>query len=277
MEYKRILTVQDISCVGQCSMSVTFPILSVMGHETCMLPTAVLSTHTGGFGKPEVHHMANSLRGIWEHWQRSGIFFDAILVGYLGSIAAIEEVEAMTPQLLKTGGKLIVDPAMADHGKVYSGLDGSYVCKMEQLCRKADVILPNVTEAALFAGIPFQEEVTEDYIASLLEQGKHKNTVILTGVGYRPGETGIVIQEQGKRTHYTHPKAEKNYSGTGDMFAACFTGALLRGKDLMDSVKIAGEFVRKSIESTIPDPGHWYGVKFETVLPELSAMLEKLP
>ena len=150
MAYKRILTIQDISCVGQCSMTVAMPILSACGHETCILPTAVLSTHTGGFGKPVVQHL--EVDGMWKHWKEQGITFDAILVGYLGSIAAIEMVSEILDKMLAPGGISIVDPAMADHGKRYSGLSEEYAREMEALCRRADIILPNVTEAAMFTG-----------------------------------------------------------------------------------------------------------------------------
>ena len=122
MAYKRILTIQDISCVGQCSMTVAMPILSACGHEICILPTALLSTHTGGFGKPVVRHLTDTMAGMREHWKACGITFDAILVGYLGSVEAVAEVEEIAKELLASDGKLIVDPAMADHGKRYSGL-----------------------------------------------------------------------------------------------------------------------------------------------------------
>ena len=123
MAYKRILTLQDISCVGQCSMTVALPILSACGHETCILPTALLSTHTGGFGKPVVVHMGQALEDMWKHWKENDITFDAILVGYLGSVSAIEVAERILATMLAPDGISIVDPAMADHGKLYSGFD----------------------------------------------------------------------------------------------------------------------------------------------------------
>ena len=274
MGYKRILTVQDISCVGQCSMTVALPILSACGHETCILPTAVLSTHTGGFGKPAVVHFDPVLEQMWQHWKENDITFDAILVGYLGSIGAIRTVERILEEMLAPGGVCIVDPAMADHGKLYSGFDADYAAAMEGLCRKADVILPNVTEAAMMAGMPYREALSLDYVSQLLDRLDHP-CVVLTGVGYREGETGIVIREGACTRHITHPRLSGSYHGTGDMFAAAFTGALMQGRSKHQAARIAGDFICRSIENTRKEPAHWYGVKFETALPDLIRMLEK--
>ena len=274
MAYKRILTIQDISCVGQCSMTVALPILSACGHETCILPTALLSTHTGGFGKPAVIHLEEMLADLWTHWEENGITFDAILVGYLGSVGAVRMVEQILDRMLAADGISIVDPAMADHGKLYSGFDAQYARAMERLCRKADIILPNITEAAMFAGVSYGEELTEEYVQKLLTALDHP-CVILTGVGYREGETGAAIYSHGSLEYYHHPRIGKSFHGTGDMFAASFTGALMQEKTLLDAVKIAGDFVCKAIEITCAAPAHWYGVKFETALPDLIQMLQK--
>ena len=274
MGYKRTLVIQDISCVGQCSMTVALPILSVCGHETCILPTALLSTHTGGFGKPAVVHFDNVLDDLWKHWQQNGITFDAILVGYLGSVAAVKTAEQIMEHLLAPGGISIVDPAFGDHGKRYSGLTVEYALAMEALCRRADVILPNVTEAALFADMEYREELTPDYVDTLLTKLEHP-CVVLTGVGYRQGETGVLVQQGGKRFHYIHPRLGKSYHGTGDMFAACFTGALMQEKSMADAAKIAADFVCKAISNTEANPAHWYGVKFETAFPDLIRWLQE--
>ena len=272
MAYKRILLMQDISCVGQCSTTVAFPILSVCGHETCIFPTAVLSTHTGGFGKPVVVHLDEQLDAFRKHWKENQITFDAILVGYLGSEAAIDVAEAVIDEMLSPGGISIVDPAMADHGKRYSGLSEAYAEKMEQLCRKADIILPNVTEAAMFSGMEFREQVDPEYIGQLLDQLQH-SCVVMTGVGYREGETGIMLRDGKTDTHITHNRVDRNFHGTGDMFAACFVGALMQGKTKPEAIRIAGDFVLQSILNTVEAPVHWYGVKFETALPKLIQML----
>ena len=259
MTYKRILSIQDISCVGQCSMTVALPILSACGHETCILPTALLSTHTGGFGKPAVVHLDGMLEGMWQHWKENHITFDAILVGYLGSIAAIEMTERILSEMLAPDGISIVDPAMADHGKLYSGFDEEYARAMERLCSQADIILPNVTEVAMFAGMEYREELEESYVCQLLK------------------ETGAAVYTEGNVEYYTHPRVDKNFHGTGDMFADAFTGARMQEKSLAASVKIAADFVCRCIENTAANPAHWYGVKFETALPWLVNRLQEKP
>lgn len=272
MAYKRILTVQDISCLGQCSMTVALPILSACGHETVILPTAVLSTHTGGFGKPQVQHLSDMISGVQRHWQENHIDFDAIYVGYLGSVAAVEAVSRIADTMLAPGGRLIVDPAMADHGKLYSGFDESYAKAMQVLCEKADVMIPNITEAAMMTGLPYREDFDEGYISELLSvlQGRE---VVLTGVSCEPGRTGIAIRSDGKVSCYQHARIGKNYHGTGDIFASAFTGALMQEKSMEEAVQIAADFTLQCIQNTFENPAHWYGVKFETALPGLITKL----
>lgn len=276
MAYKRILTIQDISCVGQCSMTVALPILSACGHETCILPTAVLSTHTGGFGKPAVSYLGDTLQDIWHHWQSNEITFDAILVGYLGSISAIDTVKAIADSLLAPEGILIVDPAMADHGKLYSGFDSTYAEAMKSLCRKADIVIPNITEAAMLSGAEYREHLSENYVNRIV-CGMNCPRVVLTGVSYSQEETGIVIWEGEALSHYAHRRIGRSYHGTGDIFAACFTGALMQEKSLEEAVKLAGDFTCMCIENTYQNPAHWYGVKFETALPYLIQQLHEKP
>lgn len=273
MAYKRLLTIQDISCVGQCSMTVALPILSACGHETCILPTALLSTHTGGFGKPAAAHFDSVLTDMWHHWQKNGITFDAVLVGYLGSTAAVQTAMEIMEALLAPGGICIVDPAMADHGRLYSGFDESYVVRMRELCRRADVILPNMTEAAMLSGLSYRDNLDENYVNDLADALNHR-CVVLTGVGYEAEQTGVLLREEGRQRYYSHRRIGRSYHGTGDIFAACFTGALMQGKALFESVKIAADFTQRCIENTQRNPAHWYGVKFETALPELIRMLQ---
>lgn len=272
MAYKRILTIQDISCVGQCSMTVALPILSACGHETCILPTALLSTHTGGFGQPEMVYLDAAADKIWRHWQDNSITFDAVLVGYLGSVGAVKTAGEILDTMVVPGGVKIVDPAMADHGKLYSGFDEPYARAMAELCRKADVVIPNVTEAAMLAGIEYREDLDERYIRNLLDGLDYPN-VVLTGVGYRENQTGVVVKSGQKWFHHTHPKMENSYHGTGDILAACLTGACLRGKSLEEAAVIAADFTCRCIQETARNPAHWYGVKFEPVLPELIKQL----
>lgn len=263
---------QDISCVGQCSTTVALPILSACGLETCILPTVLLSTHTGGFGKPAVVRFDGTLTDIWRHWQENGITFDAILVGYLGSLAAVKAAEEIIRRLLAPGGVAIVDPAMADNGKLYSGFDGAYVEKMKCLCRKADMVLPNLTEAALLAGLPWEDRADEAYAEKLLS-GLNFPRVLVTGVGEQT--SGFLLKDGEKMHRYTHPRFPGSFSGTGDLFAAACTGLLLTGKTVYDSACCAANFTCKAIARTAAHRTHWYGLQFEPVLPELMAMCRR--
>lgn len=273
MSYRRILTIQDISCVGQCSMTVALPILSACGHETCILPAAVLSTHTGGFGAPAITNLTPNMEAIWRHWQRQGITFDAIYTGYLGSAEAIRTAAEIAESLLTPEGVLIVDPAMADHGKLYSGFDSVYAEEMKMLCLRADVILPNITEAAMMTGMPYSDTPDEVYVRNLLAQLGRKD-VVLTGVGFKPDETGAAVRSNGEVFFHTHRRIGANYSGTGDIFASAFTGAYLQGKSLECAVQVASNFTLRCIQNTFDHPAHWYGVKFETALPYLIELLK---
>ena len=259
--------------MGHCSMTVALPVISACGQECCILPSAVLSTHTGGFGKPSVMHLTSGMDDIRKHWKEVGIAFDAIYVGYLGSLEAVQAVRTIMDELLAPGGKLIVDPAMADHGKRYSGLSEAYAEAMEALCLRADVMMPNITEAAMMAGMPYEDNLTEDYVQELLRK-LGGNNVVLTGVGFGADETGAAIRDEQGVRFFHHKKLNRSYHGTGDLFAACFVGAWMGGQTMDEAVKIAGNFVCRSIENTMEDPAHWYGTKFETAIPYLVELLK---
>lgn len=273
MAYRRILTVQDISCLGQCSMTVAMPVLSACSHEVCILPSAMLSTHTGGFKDPVFVDLTDRMTAIREHWVREQIDFDIIYTGYLGSIRAIREVEAILDTLLAPGGKVIVDPAMADHGKLYKGFDAEYAAAMKDLCKRADVVLPNITEAAMMAGAEFKQVYDRSYIRMLLEQQPGRQ-VLLTGVGFGANETGFALRSGDEILYAHHERLDRNYHGTGDLFAAAFVGALASDFDAFDAGKIASQFVLKSIQNTAEAPAHWYGVKFAPALADLIQMLK---
>ena len=271
-EPKKVLCIHDLSGVGRCSLAVILPVLSVMGIQPVALPTVVLSTHTGGFGKPAVVHFDGALTDIWHHWQENGITFDAILVGYLGSLAAVKAAGEIIDRLLAPGGVAIVDPAMADNGKLYSGFDEDYVRAIGSLAGKADIILPNVTEAAILSGLPYQENIDRNYVNQLLN-GLNHPCAVLTGVDFDEDSTGIVLQEGTVQHEYRHKRIGTGCHGTGDIFAAVFTGALMQGKNRLDAAKIAADFTCRCIKNTVNAPAHWYGVKFEPLLPELMEML----
>ncbi len=276
MSYKKILTIQDISCVGQCSLTVALPILSACGMETAILPSAVLSTHTAGFSGYTFRDLTEDIPKIAEHWKKEGISFDAIYTGYLGSAEQIAYVKDIMETLGKKGSVRIVDPAMADNGKLYPAFDEAFVEEMRKLCFSADIILPNITEACYITGMPYKEVYNQAYIDELLGklQENGAKTVVLTGVGYAPDKTGVVVLENGKAAYYEHKRIEKGCHGTGDVYASAFTGALLNGFSTFEAAKCAADYTVLCIEKTIGDSAHWYGVKFETALPELISMIQ---
>ena len=275
MSYQRILTVQDISCVGQCSMTVALPILSACGHETCVLPAAVLSTHTGGFTNPVKLDLGDVMGDIWQHWQREGIGFDAIYTGYLGSVKQVEETKKMIAAMKAEGGLVIVDPAMADHGKLYKGLDDNYRQAMQELCFRSDIMMPNMTESCMMTGIPLKENYDQAYITQILDKlsAMGAKSVLLTGVGFAADVTGFALLHNGEIFWYQHEKLDKAYHGTGDIFASAFVGALMRGKDRYQAGVIAAQYTAHCIRCTMEGRTHWYGVRFEAALPKLMEML----
>lgn len=276
MNYKRILTIQDISCVGQCSLTVALPILSACGLETAILPSAVLSTHSVGFQDFTFRDLTEDIPAIENHWQKEGIHFEAVYTGYLGSAEQIDMVKSIFTHLLVPGGKKIVDPAMADSGKLYPVFDMDFVQVMKSLVAEADIILPNITEAALLTDSEYRTEYDEAYIDGLVE-GLHRlgaGTVVITGVSYNPETTGVLVSEHGKKTYYTHELLDRGCHGTGDVFASSFVGAYMRGKSAPAAAQIAADYTLSCIKNTIDDPDHWYGVKFEPVLGKLIAALE---
>lgn len=271
MSDKRVLTIQDISCVGQCSLTVALPIISACGIETAILPSAVLSTHTGGFKGWTFRDLTEDMPAIEHHWNKEGIKFDAIYTGYLGSAKQIDYVKHIFGSCAKHDCIKIVDPAMADNGNLYYGFDMDFVKEMGKLCASADYILPNVTEGSLITGMEYKETYDEAYVLELAQRlaalGPH--TVILTGISYEPSTTGVYVYENGKPAYYKHHRLPKGSHGTGDVYASSFTGALMRGFSAYDAAAIAADYTVKCIENTQGDPDHWYGVKFEPVLPEL--------
>jgi len=275
MEDKKVLTIQDISYVGQCSLTVALPIISACGIETVILPSAVLSTHTGGkFSGYTFRDLTDDIPGIMKHWMAQDLRFDCLYTGYLGSITQIDYVMDLYKNVIAPEGELIVDPAMADFGKLYYGFDIEYVEEMAKLCGKADIILPNITEAAMMT----KSEIclmdhSEEYIIMLLEKlaALGSKTIVLKGISYSEDKIGIAVYNSDNKdlNYYFTERVKVTSHGTGDCFAAALTGAFIQGKSVYESAKIATDFVLESIKKTVGDDSHWYGVKFEKALPML--------
>ena len=276
MDYKRILTIQDISCVGQCSLTVALPIISSCGVETCVLPSAVLSTHTAGFSGFTVRDLSGDMPGILSHWKKEQIFFDGIYTGYLGSREQVDLVLDIMAATKKETAFTAVDPAMADNGKLYPAFDMDYVREMKRLCKEADYLLPNITEACFLADMEYRSEYDQAFITELLDKltALGAKNIILTGVSYRTGKTGVVVMENGVYHYYEHDFLSNSCHGTGDIYASAFVGAVCRGKSAFDAAKIAADYTVECIRITATLDHHWYGAAFEPAIPKLIERLQ---
>ena len=265
----KLISVQDISCYGQCSLTVALPILSYYGIETIILPSAILSTHTGGFKNFTVHDLTDEMPKITAHWINEKIMVDAIYTGYIGSSKQFDIILEMKNKMLKDNGLFIVDPAMADHGNMYYGLGEDIILGMKKMCSVADYILPNITEACFLTNTKYQSNLTEEFIDSLLIKLHNlgAKNIILTGV-IKDNNIGATYYNGLDKTTILYPMEEKNYHGTGDIFSSVIIGNLLNGKEVTESIKNACLFVIDSIKKTKNDLNHNYGVKFEEVLKE---------
>lgn len=280
---KRIVTIQDISCLGKCSLTVALPIISAMGTETCIIPTAVLSTHTM-FPKFTFRDLTEDITPICEDWKEKKFQFDAIYTGYLGSFEQLDLMKQLVRDFKTEKNLVIVDPCMADNGKLYPCFSSEFPAAMKKLCDVADIITPNLTEASFLLDIPYVDKGYDwDYIKGIMKDltkdGAKK--VVLKGIsfdepqpeiGVQTGKIGIIAYDKGTDTFswYFHEKMSQSFHGTGDIFASVLTGALMRGKTLEQSYALAGEFVVECIKKTLKNENHnTYGVDFETAIPFL--------
>ena len=275
---KRVLTIQDISCFGKCSLTVALPVISAMGVETAVIPTAVLSTHTM-FKNFTVKDLTDQIVPITEHWRAEGIGFDAVYTGYLGSFEQIEIVEKLFDDFADSDTLRFIDPVMADNGKLYPAFDEAYAARNAELCRHADFIVPNITEACFMTGTDYRETTDEAYIKNLLEKlgALGPKTAVLTGVSLAPGKTGVMGLDTVSGTFYTYQndRIDAAYHGTGDLFSSTCVGAMMNGIDWQTAMQIAADYTARTIAVTVANPANpWYGVDFETTIPELIRMLD---
>lgn len=271
---KRLLTIQDISCVGQCSTTVALPLISACGVECAILPPAILSNHTGGFKTWSFADLTAELSKVEEKWVEQDIKFDAFYTGYVCE-SHIAPILSIMKTCSKPGALRIVDPAMADNGVLYKGFADDFPQKMAKLCDGCDYLLPNLTEAALLVGDNPREYVgdgaapTKAMIEALIAKlhGIGAKGVILTGVSFNPSELGTAVSDGRKIEYDFNPRLTRCSHGTGDIFASVFAGAIVRGKTPLEASALAADIVCAAIEAT--DDDHWYGVSFEKTIAQL--------
>ncbi len=273
---KRIITMQDISCIGKCSLTVALPILSAMGIETAILPTAILSTHTmfKGF---TFHDLTNEIQPILDHWKKEQFHFDAIYTGYLGSFEQLNIAKNMIAQKDKNS-IVLIDPCMADSGKLYTGFTNEFVQGMKEYCSNANIICPNITEACLLLGHPYHENYTEQEIQQMLKElcMLGSDIAILTGISFDKETIGAYAYDASQNAYhfYKTKKEPVSFHGTGDIWASTLTGALVNGKTIKTAIMIACEYVRESIHLTLQEENHnIYGTNFEQAIPYLIQLL----
>ena len=272
---KRVVAINDISGMGRCSITVACPILSATGIETSVLPTALLSTHTGGFESFSFLDLTNEMSSIINEWKKLNVSFDSIYSGYLGSIEQIKTVIGFIDTFKKNDTLVMVDPVMADAGKYYAGFTDEYISDMRKLCGKADIIVPNITEALFLLGKKYVEgPYTEDFIKEILieitKTGCKK--VVLTGVHYNENKVGAASYdaESGIFDVTLAPRVDGFYHGTGDVFASTLLGCLMNDKTLAEAKRIAVDFTRGAIIRTHKAKTDTrYGVLFEKEIPSL--------
>lgn len=276
---KRVVTIQDISCFGKCSLTVALPVISAMGVEAAVVPTAVLSTHTGGFSGFTFRDLSGDIPEIFRHWEKEKLSFDAIYTGYLGSF---EQIDMMRDYIKNRDSKTLafVDPAMGDNGILYTGFTREFARHMSSLCSVADIIVPNLTEAAFMLGIEYKESgydkaYIEDVLKKLSALGAGK--VVLTGVSFSENELGVAMLDSktGEIFYYFNEKVDAKFHGTGDVFASACVGALMRGMSLPEALKVAVDFVVECIRVTLPERDEcWYSVQFEKAIPKLLELIK---
>ncbi|MCM1133773.1 MAG: pyridoxamine kinase [Ruminococcus flavefaciens] len=270
---KKVVTIQDISCFGKCSLTVALPIISAMGIETAVIPTAVLSTHTGGFTGYTFHDLSDDISDISDHWKSLGLKFDAIYTGYLGSASQVRIMSDFFDDFGTDSNFIVVDPVLGDSGKLYAGFTDEFVSEMRKLCEKADYIIPNMTEASFLLGIPYIDGCDESQAMEVLRKlaGLGCKTPVLTGV--RKGElhgAGAYDSAKDEFCFSYSRHINRHLHGTGDIFASVFTGAVTLGKSLQQALDISVKYISDCIDATLPCLDEmWYGNCFELCLDKL--------
>lgn len=276
---KRVAAIHDISCFGRCSLTVALPIISAAGIETAVIPTALLSTHTGGFKNYVFKDLTENILPIALHWESEKIKSDTVYTGYLGSKEQVEIVKETQKIIRKESSLLIVDPVMADFGRLYGGFDADFPEFMKKLCLIADVITPNITEACFLTQTEYlKPPFKKDYINKLLNRLKSltKAKIVLTGVSFDGEKTGVACFDGKDESYILSRRINAAFHGTGDVFASALTAAMTKGKDLLKSAEIAEKFTVKAIKRTLEvTPDSRYGVDFEEELPYLIKLLRE--
>jgi pyridoxine kinase len=271
---KRVVAIHDISCFGRCSLTVALPVISAAGIETSIIPTAILSTHTGGFTGYTYRDLTEDILPIVKHWQSLNLEFDAIYTGFLGSFEQIDIIAQVFDMLKTKDNLIIVDPVMADHGQLYKIFPDNFPQGMKKLCQKADIIVPNMTEAALLVDEPYSPgPYKPEYIEKTLKKlSAFANLVVLTGVFFDEENLGAAAYDKARDeiSYAFSKKINGFYHGTGDVFGSALTAALVNKEPLNRAIEIAVKFTASSIQRSFEAKTDVrFGVNFEAGLQDL--------
>ncbi len=268
---KRIMTIQDVCSVGKCSLTVALPIISAAGVEASVLPTAVLSTHTM-FSKYTFCDLTDEIQKISDTLDELEIGFDAVYTGYLGSFRQLGLVSDFIDRFKTESTTVLIDPVMADNGKLYAGFTPEFAAEMTGLVSKADLVIPNLTEVSFMLGIPYRETYDEEYVRDVLRRLTALGcpTAAITGISFEEDKIGVYYYDSrcDKYFYYCNEKLPVSYHGTGDIFASATLGGLMRGLSPEDALTLAVDFTLECMKRTVADPDRrFYGVNFEEALP----------
>lgn len=275
---KRVVSIQDFSCVGKCSLTVALPVISAMGVECAAIPTAVLSAHTAfpGFTCAD---LSGQLAPIAAHWKKLGLRFDTIYTGYLASRQQAELVCRFLDEFGGANTLIFVDPAMADNGALYPSVSPDFPAQMAKLCARADVIVPNLTEACLLTGTEFRTAYDEAYLRTLLNRllKLGAKRAVITGIRFEEDEIGVVAAD-GSGAVFSCAARQRGgaFCGTGDLFASACVGAMTAGRTLEQALAIAVDYTAECIRLTMENPeANWYGLEFERATAYLLRRMEQ--
>lgn len=273
MPTPRVAAIHDLSCFGRCSLTIALPVLSAMGCQCCPLPTALLSAHTGISGFTFLD-TTDEMRRISAHWSQLSLHFQAIYTGFLGSAPQINLVEDFLRRFHAPDTLLVMDPVMGDHGTPYKTCTPALRQGLRELVAQADVITPNLTEAAILLDIPYHESQTADaseLVRALSLQGQR--SVVLTGYAAAPGQVGALCYDRDTRQveAVQTDRVPQDFPGTGDLFASVLTGALTRGAPLLQAARTAVDFVGSCVARSVAEGAdEAEGVDFEPLLRQLT-------
>ena len=276
---KQVLAIHDLSCVGRCSLTVALPVLSAAGLHVSVLPTALLSTHTGEFTGYTNLDLTQEMAKIYAHFQTLPLRFDGLYSGFLGSWEQLALVEDVFAHYRRADTLLLVDPVMADHGKLYATYTETLARDMGRLCRQADVIVPNLTEAAILLEASYREQPSFPQVEAMLRALNKRygcRQAVITGI-LQDGLLGAAAYDAQRDCVFFHgqPPMDHVFYGTGDVLASALLAGLMRGRSLSQATTLAVDFTYQSMLHTL-DNGLplRYGVAFEQALPMLVRSLE---